>query len=304
MIFIETITVASKAAETNIAQENLALQKDKHVTDVEMKVTQGDASMDTLIATSKRAVETDLTARNRAFSTGKLPGKADDYMVKTEKLQSRVVTLDQDAQEKAESKRKKHENIREALSSKEDKEFAKEEATVAEETAMQNQEEESVQKVHCFQQEAESPKQAESPKRPHSPPPAFGSALHRTVLQRKADPAQGTPEKNISEVTYNVAEPTPSGSYSMAGKRTVSSIGQLYIFLLVGVFLSSSCVAFLIYFNKSCTVNTALKIASDYNSQTINYRQARFLLINKLHYTESDCNSFLGKAKRDEPFSN
>ena len=36
-----------------------------------MKVTRSDASMDTLIGTSKRAGETDLTPRNRAFSTGK-----------------------------------------------------------------------------------------------------------------------------------------------------------------------------------------------------------------------------------------
>ncbi len=123
-------------------------------------------------------------------------------------------------------------------------------------------------------------------------------------MQRKADPDQGIPAKDICEATYSIAEKTPVGSYNMTEKRTGSSIGQLYVFLLCAVFLGSASIAFLIYLNKSCTVNTALKIAADYNSQTISYGQARFLLVNKLHYTESDCNNFLGKDKRHEPFSN
>ena len=123
-------------------------------------------------------------------------------------------------------------------------------------------------------------------------------------MQRKADPDQGIPAKDICEATYSIAEKTPVGSSNITDIRTGNSIGQLYGFLLCGFLLGSASIAFLIYFNKSCTVNTALKIAADYNNQIISYGQARFLLINKLHYTEADCNNFLGKDKRHEPFSN
>ncbi len=140
--FSENFTTVTKMVDTSTAREAHALEKEKHVTNVEMKGTKGEASLETLMGASKRAEESDDTALQRLHNTGQLPGEVDDYVVKTDKIQPRVVTTEQDLKEKADTKGEQLAHFRKSLSSEEalQNEQKQEEEALHEEIALQNEE--------------------------------------------------------------------------------------------------------------------------------------------------------------------